>query len=268
MRLAELTIVGLSTTLANTTELEATATEPTGPPNDGQVWLDTTSTAFGLFEADSDGSWVSKTPAILTAAEITGVGASAVPNDSIATVAALAVDSYAMITLDSAGTSLAGFRYYKKTAASTWTEATETALQALAGNYAATDVWVQGHTNVPTGARYDVWVKTTSANAGMNVSIKQYSSATAGWTTLTAPVLNTDALANSPGRFGVGTQAYGTAIITGGDVASITVDDAGTGYNASNLPVVVFDVSKKNSLINIFNNKKEGTIISKGDIKW
>lgn len=222
----------------NTTELEATATEPTGPPNDGQVWLDTTSTAWGIFEADSDGAWVSKTPAVLTAAEISGTGASAVPNDAIATVTALAVDSYAMITLDSTGASLAGFRYYKKTSSGTWTEATETDLQALAGNYASTDVYVQTHTNVPTGARYDVWVKTTSANAGMNVAIKQYSSATAGWTTLTTPVLDTDLQANSPGRFGVGTQAYGTAIITTGDVASITVDDAGTGYSASNLPTI------------------------------
>ena len=36
----------------------------------------------------------------------------------------------------------------------------------------------------------------------------------------------------------------------------------------NNLPVIIFDVSKKDSLINIFNNKKEGTIISKGSIKW
>ena len=36
----------------------------------------------------------------------------------------------------------------------------------------------------------------------------------------------------------------------------------------NNLPVIIFDVSKKDSLINIFNNKKEGTIISKGNIKW
>ncbi len=34
------------------------------------------------------------------------------------------------------------------------------------------------------------------------------------------------------------------------------------------LPIVVFDISKKCSLLNIFNNKKEGTIISQGDIKW
>jgi len=225
----------------NTTELEATVTEPTGPPNDGQVWLDTTSTAWGIFEADSDGAWVSRTPAVLTAAEITGVGALAVPNDAIATVTALTVDSYAIVTLDSAGTSLAGFRYYKKTAASTWTEIVEADLQGLAGNYAATNVYVQPHTSVPAGARYDVWVKTSSANAGMNVVFKEYSSTTAGWTTLTTPVLDTDTQANSPGRFGVGTLAYGTAVITAGDIASITIDDAGTGYSASDLPTVVLN---------------------------
>ena len=36
----------------------------------------------------------------------------------------------------------------------------------------------------------------------------------------------------------------------------------------NDLPVVVFDVGKEGSLINIFNNKEEGTIISKGSIKW
>ena len=36
----------------------------------------------------------------------------------------------------------------------------------------------------------------------------------------------------------------------------------------NNLPIVVFDISKKDSLFNIFNNHKEGTIISNGDIKW
>jgi hypothetical protein len=242
----------------NTTELEATATEPTGPPNDGQVWLDTTSTAWGIFEADSDGSWVSKTPTILTAAEVSGTDASAVPNDSIATVTALPVDSYAIVTVDSAGTTLAGWRYYKKTAAATWTEVIEGSLQALGGNYAATEVYVYPHTNVPTGNRYDIWVKTTSANAGMSVAIKQYSSTTAGWTTLTTPVLNTDAQANSPGRFGVGTQAYGTAVIAAGDIASITVDDAGTGYSSGNLPTV--------TLTGATNRTATATVDSSGKI--
>ena len=36
----------------------------------------------------------------------------------------------------------------------------------------------------------------------------------------------------------------------------------------NDLPIVVFDVGKEGSLINIFNNKKEGTIISKGSLKW
>ena len=36
----------------------------------------------------------------------------------------------------------------------------------------------------------------------------------------------------------------------------------------NNLPVIVFDISKKNSIFNIFNNCKEGTIISNGEIKW
>ena len=36
----------------------------------------------------------------------------------------------------------------------------------------------------------------------------------------------------------------------------------------NNLPVIVFDISKKDSLFNIFNSQKEGTIISNGDIIW
>jgi hypothetical protein len=223
----------------NTTELEASATEPKGPPNNGQVWLDTTSTSWGIFEADSAGAWVSKTPTVLIAGEVTGTAASAVPNDAISTVAALPVDSYAIVTIDSAGTTLAGWRYYKKTASATWTEIRETDMQALGGGYAATNIYVDPHTNVPLSpARYDVWIKMTSANAGMNVVMKSYSSTTAGWTTKTTPVLFNDDEANSPGRFGVGSQAYGTAIITAGDVASITVDDGGSGYSSGDLPTV------------------------------
>ena len=35
----------------------------------------------------------------------------------------------------------------------------------------------------------------------------------------------------------------------------------------NNLPIVVFDISKKDALFNIFNSKNEGTLISKGDVK-
>ena len=35
----------------------------------------------------------------------------------------------------------------------------------------------------------------------------------------------------------------------------------------NNLPIVVFDISKKDALFNIFNSKNEGTLISKGDIE-
>jgi len=35
----------------------------------------------------------------------------------------------------------------------------------------------------------------------------------------------------------------------------------------NNLPIVVFDISKKDALFNILNSKNEGTLISKGDVK-
>ncbi|MAV64400.1 MAG: UMP kinase [Candidatus Marinimicrobia bacterium] len=36
----------------------------------------------------------------------------------------------------------------------------------------------------------------------------------------------------------------------------------------NDLPIIVFDITKKDSLKNIFDFKKEGSVISKGDIKW
>ena len=36
----------------------------------------------------------------------------------------------------------------------------------------------------------------------------------------------------------------------------------------NNLPIVVFDILKRNSLQNLFEGKKEGTIISNGGLKW
>ena len=36
----------------------------------------------------------------------------------------------------------------------------------------------------------------------------------------------------------------------------------------NDLPIIIFDITKKGSLLNIFNLIKEGSIISKGDIEW
>ena len=46
----------------NTTELEPSATEPTGAPADGALWLDTTNSSFGVFRYNATtGVWDKKT---------------------------------------------------------------------------------------------------------------------------------------------------------------------------------------------------------------
>jgi hypothetical protein len=144
-------------------ELEPQATAPVGPPTNGQYWLDTDDSAWGLFEGNGS-AWVAQNVLVTSGVPTVGAGANG---------------DYAL----DASTTLKTF--YKKVAGS-WVAVTSA---ALAGT-----VTVAPHYQVPTPAAGDVWFKTTSPNAGFNLKLKKYNSTTQSWTVQTVGAGNVDQL--------------------------------------------------------------------------
>lgn len=137
-------------------ELEPSETAPVGPPTNGQYWLDSDATSWGIFEY-SGTAWVAK-------AATTSEG---VPGASTGSVGDYAVD-----------VSSALVEFYKKTDATVWKKVTSSDL--------LTTVTVGPHYSVPASAAAGhVWFKTTTPNAGFNLKLKKYNSTTESWTTQT-----------------------------------------------------------------------------------
>ena len=211
--------------------LASTTTEPKGPPNDNAYWLDIVNSSYGISEADANGNFVAKTPTVLTSAQVTGTGNSAAPTTSVGSVG-----DYAVLTLDSAGTSLNPIKYFLKTGSTTWTQIKQTLIQALGGAFASTKVTIAPYTNPPSSPNSgDIWIKSTTFNLGMNISFKKYNATSASFTSLTIPVLKDDTFATQPGTFNNGSLAIARAVVdTGtGDITSITIDNPGSGYTTA-----------------------------------
>lgn len=150
----------------NMEELEPQATAPTGPATNGQYWLDTSATSFGLFEGNGS-TWVAK-PVI----QVAGT-----PGAGVGVVGSYAVD---------AGTTTAFYKKVLVDAVATW-------VIVSTGNVGAT-VTVAPHYTVPTPAAGAVWVKSTSPNAGLSVSLKKYNATTQSWTAQAVGAGNPDQL--------------------------------------------------------------------------
>jgi hypothetical protein len=147
----------------NMEELEPQASAPTGPATNGQYWLDTGASSWGLFEGNGS-TWVAVSVLVTDGKPGAGVG---VPGD------------YA---LDATGTVKT---FYKKVG-NTWVEVT-------AGNLSA-PVTVSPHYQVPTASNGAVWFKTTSPNSGLSLKVKKYNASTQSWTAQTIGAGNPDQL--------------------------------------------------------------------------
>ena len=135
----------------NMEELEPQASAPAGPPANNQYWLDTNSSAFGLFEANG-ATWVSKNPIITDGVPGGGVGTNG---------------DYALDVTSTLKT------FYKKSGG---------AWQSVTSAHLTKNVTVGPHYQVPTANSGDVWFKTTSPNSGLNVKLKKYNATTESWT--------------------------------------------------------------------------------------
>lgn len=166
-------------------ELEPQATAPVGPPTNGQYWLDTDASTWGLFEGNGT-TWVAK---------------SVIASDGIPGASDGSVGDYA---LDVTSTQK---RFYKKVAADggTWTLVTTAGIGA--------SVTVAPHYQVPTPTAGAVWFKTTSPNAGFNLKLKKYNATTKSWTVQTIGAGNADQLVGYEDN-ATATTEFGSALAT------------------------------------------------------
>lgn len=133
-------------------QLEPQATAPMGPPTNGEMWLDTLNSSFGIFEADGT-KWVAKSVLVTDGAPGAGLGA----------VGDYAIDASSQMK-----------QFYKKTDPSNWTTVSATALNR--------PVTLAPHYQIPTPTSGAVWLKTTSPNSGFNLVINKYNKTADSWT--------------------------------------------------------------------------------------
>ena len=103
------------------------------------------------------------------------------------------------------------------------------ALGLTAGTYSSPRLAAAAHTAVPEFKTADtspaptgsIWIKTTTPNGGANLSVKQYSTATQLWSTVTTPLYTTPALA----LYGLDRTGGGTNLLAGALYAKVNVDE-------------------------------------------
>ena len=166
----------------NMEELEPQATAPTGPAVNGQYWLDTDDTSWGIFEGNG-ASWVQQS--ILVSDGTPGAGEGSNGD--------YAVDASSQVKT-----------FYKKVSGS-WVAVNSTNIVA--------GVTVAPHYQVPSPTMGAVWFKTTSPNGGLAVSLKKYNSATQSWTVQTVGANNVDQLVSYVDN-ATATAAFGSKLAT------------------------------------------------------
>jgi hypothetical protein len=103
------------------------------------------------------------------------------------------------------------------------------ALGLTAGTYSAARVEAAPHTAVPTFKTADtspaptgsVWIKTTTPNGGAKLSVKQYSTATQLWGSVTTPIYTTPEGA----IYGLDKSGGGANLLAGATYAKVNVDE-------------------------------------------
>lgn len=187
-------------------QIEPSVSEPTGAPTNGTYWLDASSSVWGVFEstATGTGSWVAKTPSVITELADTANGAGVIPASSFGSNGDYAVVSTSAVS---------SHQLYKKISG-TWTICTSAALEGT--------VFLAEHYNIPSATAIgDVWIKTTSPNNGLKLVVKKYNSAllptSSPWAVQSIPVYSSDSAA---------TAGFGSLLSTGKIYAKTTAGSA------------------------------------------
>jgi hypothetical protein len=170
----------------NMEELEPQAEAPTGPATNGQYWLDTSASTWGLFEGNGS-AWVAKS--VLVSNGVPGAGQG----------------SEGDYALDTSGDVKVFYKKVGSGDSASWIEVT-------AGNLSA-PVTVGPHYQVPTPSNGAVWFKTTSPNSGLSLKIKKYNASTESWTAQTIGASNPDQLVGYVDN-ATATTEFGTKLVT------------------------------------------------------
>ena len=162
-------------------ELEGTSTAPKLAPANGTYWLDTATTDFGIYTANTASStWDKLSPTILNDTAGAG-GGNVAANGAPKTTFGQNLD-YAIVT------SVAPIKLYQK-AAGNWEEVGSASWKSAtsANTYIQADVGTAPAVQV-SGSYKDVWLKSDQAS----ISVKSYSTSSAKWSTLTANLYSRD----------------------------------------------------------------------------
>ncbi len=146
-------------------QLEPSIFEPAGAPANGTYWLDLTTSTWGVFEATATGtaSWEAKSVTVIEDVADTVDSEGVVPSGTIN--GETITTSYALV----ATSAVSSYQLYKNVGG-TWTVVTNAGLGKT--------VFASPHYSIPSAtAAGDVWVKTTSPNAGLKLVVKKYVSA-------------------------------------------------------------------------------------------
>ena len=187
--------------------LAGSATAPTASPTNGTYWFDIASSVPGLFEwSKADQAFTTITPTYITSVDhLVGGVSTGAPKTSIGSIGDYAINT----------THVTNKTYYK-TAANAWIQVGSAAWYTLHGSAvlhqqsAHTDrpLWKSSEQDAATGS---IWFKTTTPNFGASVAVKLYSSSTASWNTVSAPLYAT----NHSAIYGLDPVNGGTSLSTG-----------------------------------------------------
>src|SRR6056297_278889 len=152
-------------------ELEPSETEPTGPANGNQIWLDTDGSSFGVhvYNAASD-AWILQ-DVVVEVDLSAGAGEIANPSTYAPTASVGTAGDFLVAVISDGTTGFAVGYFYSD--GSAWEAVTQTNAAALA----ATTVSYDTHYNTPASpANADIWVKTTRPGNGVNLVVYQSNS--------------------------------------------------------------------------------------------
>ena len=227
-------------------QLVSASSAPEAAPTNGTYWLDINSTVPGIFEwSATDQSFTTITPINITSVEdLVGGVATGAPLASIGTLGQYAIN-YTHNTN----------KIYKKTASNTWVQLGSAEWKSAVGGNAKflqashinRPLWKTAEENKVTGS---VWFKTTTPNAGADVSIKVYSSATKSFTVVDAPFY-----ANNHAAI------YGLDPVNGG--SGITTGTLYTQFNVTEQSILgAFDSTDNLGDFTVFRYEGGKTIIT------
>jgi Phage tail sheath C-terminal domain len=167
-------------------QLAPSTTAPEGAPVSGTYWVNPSTTSFGINEwSSSTQSFSVVTPLVIDNGSFSAdTNVEGLPADGFGKPG-----DYAVIVTSDNGATMPNALYYKTSASSNaW-------IPVEYGFDGGKELVIAPHTSYPdftSAANGSIWVKTTAPGKGSNWSVQYYNGATSSWTSVLAPVYNSN----------------------------------------------------------------------------